>query len=157
MKQFSQYFIVFGLSLLLFNSCSKDRNNPLDILTAKFEATVDGQSFTATTKFYNDNTGFLIITGQEMDGITLKKQIIITLPDIKTGTYTIGLDSIIAMTYQNKETDELYTGFSGTIDITKLEDNKVSGTFNFQATSLGLNTIQITDGVIENVLKVGTK
>ncbi len=154
-RNISGFVLAITLVLLTF-SCEEDKTNPIDILTSKFEAKIGSDDFVAATKFYNDNTGYLVITGQRLESGKVKDQIIITVPSLETGSYTIGFDNIVAMNYQN-DSNVVYTGYSGTVDITKIEDNKINGLFNFQATSLSLNTIHISDGVFEKVPKVGNK
>lgn len=155
-KNIYKTVLFFSLFIIGF-SCEKT-SDIINILTSKFEAVVDGENFTATTKFYNDNTGNLIITGQQFADGKVKDQIVITVPDLEVGSYSIGLGGIVIMTYKLNDST-LYTGFSGTVDITKFEDNKVSGLFNFQATSASIppQTIQIVDGVFENIPKIGTE
>ena len=154
----SIFYFTGLLFLLIINSCKEDKiPNPINVFTSTFEAKIDGEDFAATTKFYNDDTGYVIITGQRIEGGAIKDQIVLTIPTLETGSYTFGLDNIILMTYHNSDSSSVYTSISGTVTITEIDDDKLSGVFDFQATSVSLNTIHISDGVFEGISKIVNK
>lgn len=155
-KSIFKTVLFFSLFIIGFSCDNEKTTDIINILTSKFEAVVDGEQFTANTKFYIDNAGNLI-TGQQLEDGKIKDQIVITVPDLEVGSYSIGLDGIVIMTYKLNDST-FYTGFSGTVNITKFEDNKLSGLFDFQATSASIppQTIHVADGVFENIPKIGS-
>ena len=150
-------FVNYAIFLMIFfvTSCSDD-NNPIDVLTSVFSADVDGEEFKASTKFYNTDSGKLIITGQQLSGASIQDQIILTVAEQSEGTYPLSATELTTAIYKiGTDQSNNYVGISGEIVITSFENNKVSGTFHFEAAKNVSETISITNGTFTDVPKAG--
>tara|TARA_R110002020_G_scaffold48223_18_gene137468 strand:+ start:67 stop:513 length:447 start_codon:yes stop_codon:yes gene_type:complete len=121
--------IFFVFAALSFSSCSDD-DDQLPEGSLNVEATVNGQEWKAS-----GNSRVTSVAGVTIfaigAGAVDKSNIAITLDGEKTGTFDLNgraLYTDAAQTVNNAT--------SGTITITKLENNKVSGTFSFRASPM---------------------
>ena len=140
------------ISLLLFTSCPRDIEPPISSFTCEIE----GNSFT-------DNTPVIDINGSDMMSI-----------DVSDGTYDIsfriyffstrtegevinfsvpamGMVTVGGVTYSST-----YDGppYDGQFVFTKIESDKIVGTFNFMAMDVvvgSFDQITIVDGVFSNI------
>lgn len=112
--------------------------------TGSFTANIDGQSWSAIAPTGAKTGNRLTITGLSLD-----KQIVINIANTATGTYDMSLieGSINPLVYVpnvNQQAAQSYLGASGTIEVTEINDSRVSGTFSVSATNTGLTPIAIT-------------
>lgn len=103
---------------------------------ASFSAKIDGTVVNFPVTGYTQTGGRTVIYGTSSTG----KSITLNLNAGTAATYTIGGATVYA-TYYNTATTAMAT--SGQIVISKAENNKVSGTFNFVITG----GATVTEGV----------
>jgi len=141
--------LVFLVGITLLAACGKD-NDAID-KNSKFGCTLDGNSYEAgglfayATKFDSDNT--IAIYGlQEND---TDNSLYIIIPDEgTTKTYQLGLDKEgngFAVLSKGTFVTSLEDG-SGEIQITKVDDKDIEGTFSFTAYDGSGNKVEVTSG-----------
>jgi hypothetical protein len=139
--------LVLAASMFIMPACKKKSEDPqpeeeivTPVTTPSFTAKVDGTAVTYPVNAYTQNGGHTIIIGTSPVGtsITLNANAIVA------GTYTINSTTISASYYNTSKTTY---AVSGQIVISKIENSKISGTFNF-VTDAGA---KITEGVFANV------
>ena len=142
-------FSIFMMAMLLLVSCSKNddsNDNSNDDVYIKF--TVNGQNYN-----YNPATGISLKTtfngGEGVDNTY--KFINLSLPnDYATGTYDIVLSDPNDLTTYNAYYESVgdnidFEADSGTITITSIGSEYVTGTFNFSGDNNG-TTVSVTNG-----------
>ncbi|MDA3844568.1 MAG: DUF6252 family protein [Candidatus Kapabacteria bacterium] len=152
----SSFKLLYAILLVMaisFSSCSEDTENVLDasnsdptdngtVKVQELSCTIDGTSFKAGLGFVSMG-GFLTLTG---DSYSNGKITIMLL------SKTVGEKSLTF--YTNKGVydinGEVYYSVSGTCNLTHFEDNKVKGTFSFEAETVdGAKTVSVTNGSFE--------
>ncbi|GAB1417542.1 hypothetical protein MASR2M12_03070 [Bacteroidales bacterium] len=143
--------------IALFTSCNKDKNNP-ETVSGPFVATIDGQSFPATSTTltkakYVSSTKMLQIIGQPADQ---KEAIILSLFPFgsdfsgwNTGTYNFNpanvtnLKYLLSAEYNRWEGQGYQQWFmkwehvqTGELVIESISDTKIKGRFHFDAVKM---------------------
>ncbi len=150
--------LIFIFSILIgASSCSKDGDS-----ISSMKADIDGNVWTASVlsvvgaKYSN----YITIVGFDLTG---GEQIFISIKGTTVGTYEFNALEATANTYgiylKNKDAttgeddSNKYLTTSGTVEITAISDNFISGTFSFNAKNSLTDPafITITNGVFNNV------
>ncbi len=153
--------ITFAFLLLLIIACNKDKGdkdeNPTPTETNDYSTTakIDGNSFTSVSSIVTTKIGQQIIFGMTAtDAYGNFIKITLYKGYTKEGTYQFGNDSknINVISYNVLKPNVLYwtsvqeTG-TGTMTVTKDNDNYVEGTFSFEGVSVfDSSTKKITEG-----------
>lgn len=157
------------LALVLFitlTSCSSDSDGENTLASGSISATIDGQSWASI------NGGAIAsVTDAEVDGNTiLVLQIIAMKTDqstvtmqfpisnLSTGTFTFTNDTTGQLSYFSSSSTNMFSStedngsFTVTLTEVNTETNKISGTFSGTLVDfMGTQTIEVTNGVINNV------
>lgn len=139
-----KHIITLSLSLLILvgvtlSSCKDDKG------LGSFTATIGGQSWSAIAPTGVKTGNRLTITGLSLD-----KQIVINISGTTVGSYDMSLieGSIQPFVYtpnvSQQGAQQTYAGTSGTIEVTRIDDSRVSGTFSILAANTSMDIIQIT-------------
>lgn len=151
MKRLLIYLIV--ALTVISESCKKDNDDGTP--ATKMSCKIDGATWSSTlrvTQFYDNKFS---ITGTALDG----KVINIVINGNAKGTYQLATGQLgFVATYKASvaaSTNDIYTALTGTVVLTKVEDNKISGTFLFSAYRptdiLNANPLKITEGVFNDL------
>ena len=142
--------VCFALFIALFVvGCEED---PLSIGDDPgMSAKVDGTAWAAGNNV--DGTVFSslkTITGTQGDGssITLNLTNIFDL-----GTYDVEDGKFSGLYAESNNVDKIYAAKSGTVEITELSGNDISGTFSFVGENEGGSTMEITEGTFNVTLR----
>ena len=152
MKRNLLVIIVISFILIGANSCKKAES-----IIGSMGATIDGVAWEATTasvvgyKYSN----YITIAGFNING----EKIFISIKGTETGTYTFGILELTGETYavffKNKDDEndgtKKYFTTGGTVVVTAITDNRITGTFNFNALNSLSDRIQVTSGGFNNV------
>jgi len=138
--------------LIIVASCKKDSN----ILTASMTAKINLNAWDASLRVTVLQGGNFIITGTSLTGEIIE----ITTYGSAQGTYILQtLPPIVQFTALYKENatvldQNAFAATSGQVFISKIDatEKKISGTFNFDARDLGLNTVSITQGTFTDLI-----
>jgi hypothetical protein len=150
-KRLGIILLVSVVSTLLMPSCKKKSEDPQPdettetpvIATGSFTAKINGTAKAFGTNFYAVSGGVgTAITGTETGGTG------ITLAFFATTTGTYDVDGTLTQAYYNVGSTQ-HTASSGKIIITKVDNNKISGTFYFDETG----GVKVTEGVFTDVPK----
>jgi hypothetical protein len=139
--------LLMALSTLFIYSCKKKNEapHPEGVVTAKgtFRAKVNGvtKSFGTNCFIVSGGVG-TTITGSAAGGIS------ITLAFFSTTLGTYDVDGTLTQAYYYVGSTQ-HTASNGKIIITKVEDNKISGTFYFEEAA----GVKVTEGTFTDVLK----
>lgn len=151
------------VSTVFLNSCNKDE---LPSMSSKINSTTKNFIFRATTKGDIEGIGgFAIVgtTGTDLDDGEYLALLIRGI-DVRTYDLTVTLsnnakfecEAIYRPEVAEGETSKVYVAKSGTITITKIDEDKkkVSGTFTLtlQNKLIAEDVVTITDGKFENLL-----
>lgn len=121
--------LIFFLAVFSFTSCSED-DDQIPSGSLNVEATINGQEWKAS-----GNSRVTSVAGITVfaigAGATDRSNIAITLDNDATGTFDLDGRALYTDAAQT-----VNSATSGTITITKLEGDKLSGTFNFRASPL---------------------
>jgi hypothetical protein len=148
MRKFIFYFAI--ISVLIANSCTKE----LEKLLTKMSCNINGTEWSSSIRDTKLQDNKFIITGTSLDGQIIN----ITIFGTTEGTYDLIAIVSTEFTAIYKEsasvsTNDIYTAVSGTVVLTDVDtsDKKISGTFNFIATNLNLQTKTITSGKFDDL------
>ncbi|GAB2493593.1 MAG: hypothetical protein EP311_06500 [Cytophagales bacterium] len=131
--------------VLAFMACSSDDEVPQGALNV--EMTIDGVAWKGAGNSRIENvagfTAFAIGAGA-----TDRSSLALTMTEERTGNFNLAGNAVWITSDQ-----VVHNAISGTLTITKLENNKVSGTFSFKARpALGGGTeVNITNGSFTDV------
>lgn len=162
-KFLSKLFVLALCMPLVFSSCSDDdddntsssSNNNNQPQGDQFVYDVDGDSKDASDSIFVAQIGGNVVLTADESGAYPKGSVTINFPDtLSTGTYNIGGQSGLTMTYQlysdaNSTTPVPYTGISGVLNLTtnNPDDGAFEGSFDFTAFYLFTqDTVEITNG-----------
>jgi len=141
-KKFKMAFIMLMTCTVALSSCKKDKKDPST--TSGLSAKVDGTAKTSKSLiavYYQSEKTLQIIStvgGTESIGLMIS--------DIKTGTFDIANDGVIATYATTSSFDDTYLGNSGSATVTAFGNGTVSGTFSFTAKTVAGATKTITEG-----------
>ena len=122
-----------------FLGCKDDKG------LGSFSANINGEQWTAIAP-----TGVKTGNRITITGISLNKQIIINIAGTTSGTYNMDLinGNINPFVYtpdiNQQGAQQTYTGSSGSIIIDRIDDKRLSGTFNVSAVNVNLTVINVT-------------
>lgn len=139
--------LLLAVAVCMTPACKKKSEDPqpeeeTPITTpGSFTAKVDGVAKSYPVNYYYMTSGILVINSAETTGASAG--IALMIFSGKVGTFTMNGSTITAY-YTNGAKDDAQ---SGQIVISKLENNKVSGTFNF-VTKAG---VKVTEGVFTDI------
>lgn len=131
--------------IVLTSSCSKEQ------LLGTMNATIEGVAWSAGTPAGTIQNNRLVITG-----VGQNQNITITVNAAAIGTYPIDVlnqTNYVTYTPDLNQPQGSYASVTGSITITSVGSNRVSGTFNV-AVSNGSSTISITNGTFTNILYI---
>lgn len=152
MKLMKYLLVSFALTAVFFTGCDKEKIQSMT-------ATVDGKEWSATlaTVGAYSYSDYLTLFGVSLDG----SKILIAIKGKETGTYDLqvleGSTSQVSFYVPNSsdEDDETkrYISSTGSVTLSSVEDNRISGSFNFTGVNTALNqTIVIENGSFNNVI-----
>lgn len=139
--------LVLAVVVCMTPACKKKSEDPqpeeetTPATAGSFTAKVDGVAKSYPVNYYYLNSGILVVNAAETTGASAG--IALMIFQGKVGTFTINGSTIMGY-YTNGAKDD---SKSGQIVISKLENNKVSGTFNF-VTQAG---VKVTDGAFTEI------
>lgn len=122
--------LLLALLAFVFFACP-DKEDEVPQGSLNVEATIDGQSWTGAGNSRVTNVaGFIAwaIGAGSADGTSMA----LTLDAERTGNFDLASGKAVWIT----SSQVVYHSTSGTVNITKLEGDKVSGTFSFKAKQL---------------------
>lgn len=136
-------FILFAC----FSCFSQTEEN----ITSTITAQINGNSFRSVVKNLSTETSYEINGGNETEGIKIMWNTINSESQIKTGSFEFPATKDILIGYVNYNNGKPYAVKQGFLIITKNEDNKITGTFNFTffdglPSELGGSEIRVTNG-----------
>ena len=139
----------FGLFFVLLAACGGSTTGPDPDTNASFTASIDGQAWAADANTLQISSsiavpGTLIISGTQVASAQNYTSMVLTLGYIgATGTYPLGVNQVstagggATVSVQAESVFNIWnTGFSGaagTVTITSLAVNRITGTFQFSA------------------------
>ena len=139
--------------LITMGSCNKD-------VLPSMSATVDGVEWSSTVASVIGATSgdYITILGVNVGG----QKIFLGIKGSEPGKYSLqaleGEADVLSFYLEDKDDEEngtkKYTSSQGTVNITKMEDNRITGTFNFTGVNSLDDVIEITDGKFTNVLYI---
>lgn len=131
---------------ILFSNCS-DSEDQIPSGSLNVEATVDGKAWKGSGNSRVTSLAGIVVWAIGA-GATDKSNIALTLNAERTGTFNLAGSALWTTSSQ-----VVHSATSGTVNITKLEGNKASGTFSFKATPMtGTGPeVTITNGVFTDV------
>ena len=137
--------------IILGSSCKET----IEKLTGSMEATIAGSAWNATTQVGVQYSDYVTFYGFALDG----RKILISIKATTTGTYTFSALEGAAQTYaiyfvsKDEEGDDSkkYLTTQGSVTVSSITDNRISGTFNFQAANSLQDVIEITNGEFTNI------
>ena len=137
-------FILAPLVLLTLVACSDSTTEPT--FEGTFTAEVNGSTFTAIHAAGYEATEQFAVSGQNAAGASVGFSVI--LKPERVGTYTVGTQA--NGTYVEGTVGWTTAGGSGTFEITSYTEDRVAGTFSFEAQpntpSGATGTISVTNG-----------
>jgi hypothetical protein len=126
--------VIFSIALITLNSCNS--------VTGTFTANINGQSWNPPLPVAVRTGNRYTITAASSD-----KQMIFNI-GTSPGTYNMSLlegqFQPFVYTPNLTNTNEYYVGSAGTINLTSVNNNRLSGNFNITATSTSLGTINVS-------------
>lgn len=128
------YIAIIGSSLLITSCKKQDDNSVMPVETVppaapSFKANVDGKDFTGTSFYYRIDSS-LITIGASSDNYS---SIYLTLKSASSKGY-YEIDNYLNIASYSTIPSVIY-GTSGNVTISKMENNLISGDFNFSTTS----------------------
>lgn len=136
---------------MAFSSCDKEK---LSSMTAK----VDGKDWSVTIGSVVGATysGYMTIAGINLNG----QKIFLTIKGEEPGTYSLKTlegesDQISFYLTDSDDADDgtkKYVSSSGEVIIDSMDDNRISGTFQFNGLNSLSDQVEVTEGVFTNVL-----
>jgi len=138
--------------LFAITSCKKDAKlNDIINPTASMKCKIDGTAWSAQTRVTTIQSNKVIINGTGSLGSDVLN---ITTFGTTTGTYnlstTVPIQTQFSATFTNNtnSTDSLYTAYSGSVTLTKVDtvNKRISGTFYFHAKNMQLLNKTVTEG-----------
>jgi len=163
MNSFSKFFLLFGITMVMFTSCDKkdddnpdDGNNNQNSATGMMTCKVDGVDWTASLAVVGSMTeSAQIATATGSDSNAKQCQITLTgftgtgdydlggtLTNPNTGRWTAGLNP------EDTYTTQLGQG-TGKVTVTEATATGFKGTFYFTAKNMSGAEVSITDGTFE--------
>jgi hypothetical protein len=140
---FLRLLLLALLPIILF-SCSKDSGG------AFFSATIGGKKWEAVVRVTTHQNGTFLLTGTSIGGEVL----IITLLQDQPGTYNLSMEELgFSALYKksvNSTYQDSYVAVSGTVVLTEVTDDRVSGTFQMELTRLTEN-LHVESGKFGNL------
>ncbi len=144
--------VFFAIATLFVTSCDKENE------VQSMSALVDGKEWSATalTLGAYSYSDYLTLFGVSADG----SKILIVVRGKTEGTYDLkvldGATKQVSFYVANKDDadDEKkrYVSTTGSVTLTSVGDNMISGNFHFTAVKKGLDPIKIENGVFNNVI-----
>lgn len=114
-------------------------------------AKVDGATWTSGNNV--DGTVFSSlksITGTKGDGSSIS----VNLTNVfEVGTFSVDDGKFSGSYAKSNNIDEIYASTSGTVEITELNGNDISGTFSFTGENSSGETIEVTEGSFKATLR----
>jgi hypothetical protein len=155
MKSKLLLLLVAGSTLLMPSCKKKDDPTPststtttsTTTSTAAFSAKVNGTSTNFAGYYYQAVSGGIYIQGGVVSATAAPWIQLTTQLSQTTGTYTVGAMGVSATYMDASNTGHIAT--SGTITITSIANNKISGTFSFSG-----NGATVTNGVFTDIPKM---
>lgn len=143
MKTIKLSLLAVVFCTLVLGSCKKSSNpSPAAAvsMSMKFNGTAKSTSTVVASYYSSENTLQVIGSFNNTDAISLMIQ------NVKTGTFTLPSNDIIASYSQGSEFATTYLGDTGSITITSFTDTQVTGTFQFTGTTTSNATGIISEG-----------
>ena len=143
--------VLFSLMLVsvLFGACSKDDDTGSGSGSCALSCKVDGVDWCGSANFRITDLGIAGITTTIGAGNTDMEAVAILFMSDQAGTYDLA-GSLASYTTSDRT---VYQSTSGTLEITKITDSEISGTFSFEGQASDGSTISITAGSFENLPK----
>ncbi len=137
-------FVPAALFVLVLGACSDSTTEPT--FEGTFTAVVNGSSFTAIHAAAHEASGQFAVSGQNAAGASVGFSVILTSQ--RTGTYTVGTQA--NGTYSQGTMGWTTAGGTGTFEITSYTEERVAGTFSYEAhpntATAASGTITVTNG-----------
>lgn len=138
-------FMLFGAFLLSTTmSCDK----ALEKLTPNFSCTIDGVNWTTHSVVGSATDSTILYMAME-DSIMVS----VALRNLTEGTFVIDNINNFATCTQG-QSENIYLGKSGSINVSEITDLKVNFTFNFKGYNFLGDSVHITNGVGENLIYI---
>ncbi len=138
-------FVFFGALLLSTTfSCGK----VIEELIPDFSCDIDGVNWTTHAVIgSSSDSGIIYMAMEDSTMITL------TVKNLTEGDYAIDNTSNFA-TYQLGSSENIYLGTSGSIHVEKVTESNVDLSFHFKGYNLVGDSVEITNGVGNNLLYI---
>ena len=140
MKQI-KFFVWFGLAILTLASCKKSSSSPVpsQSISLKFNGTQKSSS-TVVASLYTSESTLQVLGTFGSEGVSLMIQ------NPKVGTFDASNGSVVASYSSGADLADTYLADNGTITITSMTSEAVSGTFQFTGTNQSNVTGTVTEG-----------
>lgn len=143
----SLLFIILG-----FTSCTSDGDDSQGFGVGSFSATINNQTWIATAPFAVKTGNRFTITATNLNPAST---IVISINGIRPGDYgmTVFSNNIRPVVYTPDITKprDTFLGTYGTITLSEVTENRLSGSFNVIATNVNLQVISI-NGVFTDII-----
>ena len=133
-------FLSFFIGLIGLAACNKDDDTGSNGDCA-LSAKVDGTDWCGSANFTVTDLGPAGVVTSVGAGNANMEAIGLQFFDNKTGTFDLS-NSVANWTVDGKA----HLSTSGTLTVSKFENDKISGTFNFEAQATDGTTVSVTDG-----------
>ena len=147
-KQLFTVMLIIAAGAITMPSCKKSSSStttttPTTTTTAVFKATVNGTVETWGTYYYQLLSGGTYISA--FTGTQQKVQLVVTNAQV-AGTYTIG--TLVMANYWDAS-NTMHSATTGTITISSIANNTITGTFAFVESG----GVTVTNGVFTSIPK----
>jgi hypothetical protein len=143
MKLFKSSALILAFLILTLSACKKNSSeNPSTApgISLKFNGTLKSSKTIVASIYTNENSMQVIGTINGTEALSLMIQ------NIKVGTFNVATDAVVASYSTSPDFANTYLGSEGSVTITSLTDNNVSGTFQFTGTNSSNAVAAITEG-----------
>ncbi len=136
-------FVLFG-ALIFSTSCKK----AIESLTPNFSCDIDGANWTTHSVIGSaSDSGIIYMAMEDSTMISL------TVKQLSEGDFAIDNTNNFA-TFTKDNSENIYLGTSGNIHISKVSNTNVDLTFHFKAFNAVGDSVEITNGVGDNLLYI---
>lgn len=140
--------IIIVFAALFISSCDKE-----DLMSGSMSAKIDGASWSSATQVTILKSNTFFITATSLSGQILE----VTIVGTTTGTYELdvaGVQAGCGAVYKPgvSSESENFASKSGTVKLSEVTDETISGTFEFSLTTTDLSSsIEIVEGKFDDL------
>jgi hypothetical protein len=145
-KKLTLFVFVFFGALILSSTYSCEK--VIEELTPNFSCDIDGVNWTTHSVIGSaSDSGIMYMAMEDSTMVTL------TVKNLTEGDFVIDNTNNFA-TYTKDNSENIYLGTSGSIHINKVTESNVDLSFHFKGFNIIGDSVEITNGVGENLLYI---